>query len=179
MGSIIGSVAYKNFSLGFLLDHRQGGTFLSYENSVLFGDGMTTQTLFGREGGLIFGDNIFSNIDAVQANGDPNTIATDAESFWVTVGRSNLVGEAFKESATNTRLRELSIGYSLPAQVLKFLRVSNVKFSLVGRNLFFISRASKMLDPDIMEGTGPGVLGYVPFIRPTSRTFGATVKVTF
>ena len=173
LGSISSTLTYKNISLYFLIDHRQGGTITSGTISLLYYSGTAIQTLEGREGGLVFGENLFPNETAVTDNGSPNKTPISAETFWVGMGSTaNPIGEAFVESATNTRLRELSIGYSIPKSMLGRLPFSNVKFSLVGRNLFFIYRASKTLDADLMNGTGPGTLGRESSIRPTSRTFG-------
>jgi len=180
MGSMMNTLTYKNFSLSFLIDHRQGGTIQSSLIPILYYSGVLEQTLPGREGGLIFGDNIFQHETAVMEDGSPNTTAINAETLWVGLGsRTNLIGEAFIQDATNMRLRELSIGFSLPKSILEKLPVSNVDFSIVGRNLFFIYRASKMLDADLMTGTGPGSLGTQASTRPTSRTFGASLRVDF
>jgi TonB-linked SusC/RagA family outer membrane protein len=180
MGSINNSFSYKNFTLSFLIDHRQGGTILSQTNARLYGDGQALGTLQGREGGLIFGQNFFPNEIAVLGDGSKNTIPITAEKFWSAVGgRIQSTDEIFVESATNTRLRELIVGYSLPVNKLSRLRVSKVHLSLVGRNLFFIHRASKTVDPDLRIGTGPGTEGISGFALPTTRSMGASIKVDF
>jgi len=179
-GSISNTLSWRNISASFLIEHRQGGTMASFTNTILFGDGKTVETLQGREGGLIFGENIFENETAVLSDGTPNTIETDAETFWRAVGgRINPIGEAFVEDMTNTRLREVSIGYSLPPSVLAQLPVSGVKVSLVGRNLLFIYRASNTLDPDIGVGTNVMSEGFSSFAPPTTRAFGANLKIDF
>ena len=180
MGSISNTFSYKNFTLSFLIDHRQGGTILSETNSRLYGDGQAKGTLQGREGGLIFGQNFFANEIAVLEDGSKNNIPITAEKFWPSVGgRIQSTDEIFVESATNTRLRELIIGYSLPVGKLSALRITRVHLSLAGRNLFFIQRASKTVDPDLRIGTGPGSEGISSFALPTSRSIGASIKVDF
>ncbi|MGM0505839.1 MAG: SusC/RagA family TonB-linked outer membrane protein, partial [Bacteroidota bacterium] len=184
-GGISSNIAYGNWNLSFLIDHRQGGNVASFSNAVSYADGVDVQTLPGREGDLVFGETVFKDESAVMvdSNGDevgPNTATTDAESFWRQLGGRNApVGEAFVESATNTRLRELTLGYRLPESVLATLPVSNVTVSLVGRNLFFIHRASANIDPDLMLGTGAAAPGFESFAPPTTRTFGANIKVDF
>src|SRR5690606_5748524 len=111
-GAVTNSFSYKNFSASFLIEHRQGGTVASETNAILFADGVTKQTLPGREGDLVFGKNIFQNETAVMADGSPNTTAITSELLWRSIGgRNTPVGEAFVDDATNTRLRELTIGY--------------------------------------------------------------------
>src|SRR5690606_4867430 len=147
-----------------------GGTVLSVTDAMLKFEGLTEETLIGREGGLIFGENLFPEQTAVKLDGTPNDIATDAQTFWrATGGVVNPVGEAFVESMTNTRLREVTLGYSLPASLIERLPVAGVKLSLVGRNLLFLYRASKTIDPDITAGTGVISEGQSSFSPPTTR----------
>lgn len=188
-GSISSQISFKNFSASFLIDHRQGGSIVSITNAILDADGLTERTLRGRDGGLVFGDNFFSGETAVMQTGEdaggnpiyePNTHTTDAETFWKAVGGRNApVGEAFVEEATNTRLREVTLGYTLPASLLSSWPVSNVKISVVGRNLFFLYRASDTLDPDNMVNTQNFFEGFESFTPPTARSFGLNLQVDF
>ncbi len=179
-GGISSSFAWKNFSASILIDHRQGGTFISQSDAIIMADGVTKNTLHGREGGLVFGQNFFENETAVLEDGTPNNLEIDAESFWRHVGGRNApVGGVFVESATNTRLREMTLGYSVPASALAGLPISGAKISLVGRNLFFIYKASENNDPDILTGTGESSEGLNAFALPTARTFGVNLKIDF
>lgn len=179
-GGISNTFRYRNFGLSFLIEHRQGGTVASETNAILYDDGVTEQTLVGRNGDLVFGQNVFANEVAVLEDGSPNNIAISAESFWRSIGgRSIPVGEAFVDDATNTRLRELTLDYTLPQALFNKWPISNVQLSLVGRNLFFIYRASDHLDPDFMGGTGPSSEGTQAFTPASSRSFGLNLKVDF
>lgn len=177
MGGILTSIAYKNFNLSALIEHRQGGDLVSMTNAVLFAQGLTEHTLKGRENGLVFGQDVFANETAVLEGGTPNTIAVGAETFWNGVGgRSAPVGEAFVESATNTRLRELTLGYAFQ---IKHAKIPQVHLSLVGRNLFFFHRVSDSVEPDLMQGVSPESEGFQSFAPPTPRTFGVNLKIDF
>lgn len=179
-GGLSNSLSYKNLSLGFLIDHRQGGTVLSVTNAMLAYEGQTQATLDGRGGGIVFGENIFPGLNAVKADGTPNNIAVNAQTFWRTIGGTvNPTGEAFVESMTNTRLREVMLGYTLPKSLFRNLPISQMKLSLVGRNLFFIHRVSKDLDPDISVGTGVLSEGQSAFAPPSTRSFGLNLKMDF
>jgi hypothetical protein len=174
------SFSYKNISASFVIDHRQGGTVASETNAILSSDGAIEQTLMGREGGLIFGDNLFSSETAVLEDGSPNNIAVEAELFWRGIGgRNTPVGEAFVDDATNTRLREITLGYSVGESVLNDLSLSELKVSFVARNLFFIYRASENLDPDFMGSTNPTAEGTQSFTSPTTRSYGVNLKIGF
>lgn len=180
MGSISSTFHIKNFSLSFLIDHRQGGKVISVTNSMLMYEGMMAETLAGREGGLVFGENLFPGEVAVKEDGTPNDIALTSQTFWHTIGGYiNPIGEAFVESMTNTRLREVTLGYTLPRSLLGNLPVSSARLSLVGRNLFFIHRASQTVDPDIIVGSGVISEGQSSFAPPTTRSFGLNLKINF
>jgi len=178
MGGFSNTFSFKNLNLSFLIDHRQGGTALSVTDAMLNFEGLTEKTLAGREGGLIFGQNLFPGQKAVKQDGTPNDISVNAQTFWRTTGGVvNPVGEAFVESMTNTRLRELMLGYTFPKSLLRNLPVKSVKLSVVGRNLWFIYRASKTIDPDITAGTGVISEGQSAFAPPTVRSYGLNLKV--
>jgi TonB-linked SusC/RagA family outer membrane protein len=179
-GGISSSFSFKNFNLSILIDHRQGGIVESFTRASLDYLGLTKGTLQGRDGGLIFGKNIFKNYTAVTEDGKPNNTPVDAQTLWSAVGNISLpVGEVYALDATNTRLRELIIGYTLPQSLVKALHLSNVNVSLVGRNLFFISRATPGLDPDILSGTGTSSEGFSSYPPPTDRSFGVNLKIDF
>ncbi|HLR33337.1 MAG TPA: TonB-dependent receptor, partial [Fodinibius sp.] len=68
-GSIRSTLSYKNLSMSFLIDHRQGGTIASLTNAILYNDGLTKQTLQGREEGMVFGRDIYGDLNAVVRTG--------------------------------------------------------------------------------------------------------------
>lgn len=87
--------------------------------------------------------------------------------------------ELFMEEATYWKMRELSIGYSLPSNVAKKLGASKLQLSVYGRNLFFIYRKLKDLDPEVLTagsrwsqtinnaGTNPATRGFGIMLRST------------
>lgn len=181
IGGIQNSFHYKNFSLSFLIDIRQGGTMVSQSNAIIDGLGLSKRTLVGREGDLVFGKNLFPNETAVMADGTHNTIPITAEKFWSYVGGRNApIAEPFIISASNSRLREVTLGYSFPQSVLNKVHfLADARISIVGRNLFFISRASPYADPDLMSGTDKTDAGHQYFNPPTSRYYGFNFKIGF
>ena len=75
------------------------------------------------------------------------------------------------------RLRELSIGYKISG-VEKFgLQSANIQ--LVGRNLFFLSKAADDIDPEVMLGTSLGVQGMSHNAMPTLRSIGMNLTLNF
>ena len=116
---------YKNWNLYFLIDWNNGGYRVSGSESYLMFYGTGKNSLHGREEGFIF--------DGMKENGQQNDIPITAQDFGQLVGgRSyNSVGKIFSHKATNSRLRELSVGYAIP---LKGALIKGMEVSLVGRS---------------------------------------------
>ena len=177
LGGFGNTLTYKNLSLSFLIDIRQGGSVVSFTNAIMFADGVVEETLLGREGGIVFGQDIFPGETAVLADGSPNTLSTNAEALWARLGGRNApVGEAFVLDASNTRLRELVLGYELPATNFLGIPFRYVKISLIGRNLFFFSNSADNVDPEIFQNTNTNADGFESFSPPTVREFGVNLK---
>ncbi|MGC1243671.1 MAG: SusC/RagA family TonB-linked outer membrane protein [Chryseosolibacter sp.] len=190
LAGIQNSFRYKNFTANFTVDFRVGGTVTSLTNAIMYADGLTEETLPGRDGGLIFGENLFSGetgiIDNIvagvpQANhGLPNDIPITSELFWINMGGRNApVGEAFVVEATNVRMREVVLGYTLPSSVLANLPFKSVSLNFVGRNLFFFTNKANNIDPDVVVGTGAIGEGFDSFGPPTARSYGFNVNLGF
>ena len=50
-------------------------------------------------------------------------------------------------------LRELVLGYSLPVKLTNKLHFNTIRFSLIGRNLFYLWRTLKEIDPETSIGS--------------------------
>src|SRR5690606_32011381 len=161
LGGVQISFSYNNFKAEFTSDFGPGGSIASLINAIIFADRLTEEALQGREGGLIFGENFFEHETAVLENGSPNDIRIDAEKFWVTMGGRNApIGEVFSVSATNIRLREAVVGYTLPAEKLSNLPFKSISINFVARNLFFFLNEAKNIDPDVTVGTAATAAGF-------------------
>lgn len=158
------SINWKNLSIYTLIDGKIGGKVLSMTEAIMDGYGVSKKTGEQRLNGGV-------------ANTDGSLI--DTEKYYSIVGgRSQSAGFAAKEymySATNFRLRELSVGYTFERL---FGSGINVTTSLVGRNLFFIYKKSPC-DPDISGSTGNGWQGIDVFSLPTTRSWGLNLKFNF
>lgn len=155
---------YKQFSLYFLIDGRFGGDVLSLTEAELDKYGVSKRTGDDRlAGGVSF---------------DGKTIA-NVERFYGIVGGRDGITEYYVYDATNIRLRELSVGYSLPRSALRSLPVvKGANLSLIARNLFFFKNNAPY-DPDGTLSVGNGLQGVDVFGLPSSRSFGFNLKINF
>lgn len=155
---------YKDFSLSFLVDGSFGGDVVSLTQAELDKYGVSKVTGDARlHGGVNFGGVKIPN----------------PEQFYNLVGGRDGITEYYVYDATNIRLRELAIGYSLPSKVL--IRQSFIKgldVSLVGRNLFFLMNNAPY-DPDATLSVGNDLQGVDVFGMPTTRSLGFNIKLKF
>ncbi len=177
---------YKDFSLRTLIDIRQGGQVAVFTEAIMAGNGLLDYTAQGRDGTLVFGQNIFAEQSAVLTDaegnptGAPNNIQVTAEALWNRVGgRNTPVGEAFIRDASNIRLRELALSYNLPESLLSQLPFRTGSFSLVGRNLFFLSNKTEYFDPEAVQSVDNNAEGLNSFAPPTTRSFGVSLRLGF
>jgi TonB-linked SusC/RagA family outer membrane protein len=118
-------------------------------------------------------------------NGKDLTYQTNNSTpLWVQQYSSGPLSDAEHTTTTKTyaKLREVVLGYSLPASFLRKSSISNVSLSLVGRNLlYFFNKKFKDIDVDQYPGRdqyGNANLEY-DFQSPTTRSYGFNVNVTF
>lgn len=154
------SFTYKGFSFGFLIDARIGGVGVSATQALMDRYGVSKQSADARnKGGVIV-----------------NGAQMDAESYYsVVAGGSEGVLSEYIYSMTNIRLREASLGYTLPGKWFNNY-INNLSISLVGRNLFMFHNKAPF-DPEITASTGTYYQGYDYFMQPSVRTLGFSVKV--
>jgi outer membrane receptor protein involved in Fe transport len=166
---ITNTFQYKNWSMSFLIDLNYGGVRGSSTEAMMLLCGTSKASLVGREDGIL--------IDGVFEDGTKNNIRIDAEAYYRSVGGriSNGCGELFTHDATNSRLRELTIGYNFPlrSNVVKSLRVS-----AVGRNLFYLYNDCKWFDPDVTYDVDRNGQGAESAFLPGTRTLGFNIKLT-
>jgi hypothetical protein len=181
LGGINNSFKYKNFNLSFLIDIRQGGSFIAFTEAISAGSGIQEYTAIGREANsLLFGRDVFTNERGVTPTGGENAATTNAEAFWNNVGgRNNPTAEAFIRDASNIRMREIVLGYDMPKELIQKTFFRSARVSLVGRNLFFLQNKAEYCDPEIMISTSNTAEGENAFPLPTTRTYGVSLNFGF
>jgi hypothetical protein len=171
--SLISSVSWKGFTLGAQLDYRQGGAIYSTTVATLLGRGITKDTDITRENTFV--------LDGVQSDGRENTVQVTSSNYYfdnVGFGASEL--QIY--DGTTIRLREVSLSYSLPKTLLKKTPFKNISLTASGQNLWF--RAVNIpkyvnFDTEVLStGVGNG-LGFDFLTGPSSRRYGATLRITF
>ena len=175
------SFRYNNISVRLLIDGRAGGIIISGTEANLAHSGIIESTLPYRDGGW--------NLGGVNTDGDPVNAEIDAQIFWQTASnKRSSTGEFFAYDATNFRVRELSVGYSLPLGKTSFIQ--SVKLSFVARNLLWLYRGESLLDipgvgkrkmwfdPDVSIGSLNSFQG-IEYGMPSTRSVGFNINLSF
>lgn len=77
-------------------------------------------------------------------------------------------------------MRELSLGYKLPESITAKLKAKNLHLSVFGRNLFFLYRSMKDLDPEQMTGGSHWTNNVANAgTSPATRTYGLMLRASF
>lgn len=154
-------LSWKNLNLNFMLTARFGGVVYSGTQAALDFYGVSENTAVARDRGYVL------------VNGEERI---DPQAWYTTIGASNGIASHYTYSATNIRLQELSIGYTIPRS--KLGGVVNITVSLVGRNLWMIYNKAPF-DPESVASTGNYYQGMDNFIMPSLRSMGFNLKIKF
>lgn len=169
MAGLNNEITIKGVNVRFLIDGRFGGKVMSITQSMLDLFGVSQESADARDAGGV-------TINAATKDGVAVT-KMDAKKYYSAVGGRNGITEAYMYDATNIRLRELSVGYTLPKSIISGKgTIKNVKVNLIGRNLFFFTKKAPF-DPDLTFSTGVGLQGVDVFSIPTTRSLGVSLSV--
>jgi TonB-linked SusC/RagA family outer membrane protein len=109
---------------------------------------------------------------------EPNAKPVTLQSYVAHLSYISNFGEAFSEawmiSRSYAKLREVVIGYSLPAKLLSRTFIRSANISLVGRNLLYFAERK---DIDLDQYPGNNI--YTPLQSATTRRYGININFTF
>ncbi|WP_373513088.1 SusC/RagA family TonB-linked outer membrane protein [Persicitalea sp.] len=162
---------YKGFNVSFLIDMREGGSMMSGTNLGLYGVGLHKGTLPGRDGDLV--------VSGVNEAGEAKTWNIKRDRLQLYYSRYNQITENFIYDSSFGKLRELSIGYSIPSRLLDKTPLSSVKLSAVGRNLLLLWSSVPNVDPESGYTASGNSQGLEYFSLPTTRNLGFNLSATF
>ena len=180
------NLSYKKLNLNVVLEHSQGGEFSPRTLHVLKRFGTTTETAnrvtltepLVNVKGTTFpaGTTVRGNIKDFGGG----NVLLDEQWYRRSIGGGFGDNQAYNFSiydATWTKLREISLSYTLDSPSLKStIGLSSVRFTLTGRNLININNIPG-IDPEVNQyGTG-NALGLDYFTNP--QTQSTLLGVTF
>ncbi|MDR2858947.1 MAG: SusC/RagA family TonB-linked outer membrane protein, partial [Mediterranea sp.] len=181
---------YKNFNLNISLDGRVGGwgynelfhrmwvngSHLDSDNQYRY-----EEVVNGKQTYIAPGVKVVSGEVKFDASGnisedtrvyEPNDVVIGYESFnrsyWNRKARNMFDLTFFK-------IREISLGYTLPKDIAYKIKTQNIQLSLVGQNLYLGAKAYRYTDPDMYRDGTSG--DFLP--SPSERLIGFNLKIDF
>lgn len=153
--------SWKGINLSFLLTARIGGEVVSATQAALDNYGVSEASAIARDNG------------GVQVNNGK----LDAQYFYQFIGggETGMISQ-YVYSATNVRLQELTLGYTLPRKW--FNDKLGLTVSFIGRNLWMIYNKAPF-DPELTSSTGTYYQGFDYFMQPSTRNLGFSVKFDY
>ncbi|MDR1743784.1 MAG: SusC/RagA family TonB-linked outer membrane protein [Dysgonamonadaceae bacterium] len=153
--------AYKGIALNVLLSGRFGGLVVSNTQAILDRYGVSASSVALREaGGVVINEKTVS-----------------AENYLNIVAAGTGQGAHYVYNATNVRLGEVSLEYTIPKKWTG--NVAAITMGLVGNNLAMIY-CKAPFDPELVaSATNTFYTGVDYFMQPSLRNFGFNIKLQF
>lgn len=155
------SFQWKNLGASFMINARFGGKVFSRTQAVLDFYGVSEASAAARDHGFI----TINNGDMV-----------DPQMWYSVIASDTAVPQYYIYDATNVRLGEVTVSYSIPRRWLA--NVCDIKVSFVGRNLLMIYNKAPF-DPESVATTDNYYQGIDYFMMPSMRNLGFNVNFTF
>ncbi|HSC36967.1 MAG TPA: hypothetical protein VLD19_03810, partial [Chitinophagaceae bacterium] len=185
VGSAINTFTYKSFSLSAQLDIRRGGKIWNGTRGALSYFG-TSQETANRNSPVTF-NGVLGHLDATGAvvhydptgtieiakPGTANTVATTYNQYyWQNIG-SSFIGpaEASVEDASFVRIRQVSLSYALPKELLQKIHFSNATISVFANNPKIWTKYTGV-DPETSLAGPANGQGLDYFNNPGTKSYG-------
>ena len=175
MMGIGNSLRYKNFSLSFDFDIRQGGLMFSRTKDITYFTGNAMQTAYNDRNPFIVPNSVYDD-------GTENTTPLYGENlynYWnngaTDMGSSSLISKSY------VKLRQVVIGWDLPKKWLAKTFLTGVRISLYGNNLLmWTPSGNTFVDPEVSSFGNDleGNFGEYSS-NPSCRRFGFNVNIKF
>ncbi len=173
----INQFKYKNVTLGFVIDWRQGGTIVSRTKSLGLSSGVLEESLEGREGGIV-GDGVVNIGTDDNPNYVENTTAIPAVDYYNQYNNRGNEATAIYD-ASYVKLRQVSLYYRLPVRWAKKVGFQQISLGLIGSNLLLFTE-NPHFDPELSAMQGRSfAYGVDDMSYPSARSYGFSIKTQF
>ena len=195
---IYNTFTYKNVSMGFLFDMQHGGDIFSLDMYYGLSSGLYPETaglndlgnpvrdpISGTPGSydatsggyLIEGVNVVRDAAGNIESSTPNKTRVNATTYagWGYAAEPN---KAFIYDAGYIKLREVSLSYSLPSNLLNKTFIKGASFGVIASNVWIMQKNIPYADPESGLSAG-NIQGYSIGSLPSTRDISFNVKLNF
>lgn len=188
IGGVSNRFTFKGISLGALIDVRQGGSVFSTDMYYALAGGLYEETAGLNDLGNPIRDPLTNDSksggvirEGVTDDGKPNTVRANTSDYGTFDSYVSSPDSRFAYDASYIKLREVSLGYSLPRKLFSsnFGKViKGIDVSIVGRNLAILHKNLPYADPEDSFGAG-NLQGIQTGSYPAVRAIAFNLKFKF
>jgi TonB-linked SusC/RagA family outer membrane protein len=174
---------YRNVSLSFAFDWKQGGEMYSYTNRLLNFTGNSIASTYNDRNPFIIPNSVVEDPDnpgSYIENTTPISFENITNYFGNTtnnpaIERDHVIDKSF------VRMRELNLTYAFTDKVVERLGLSRLSVGIYGKNLFlWTPDENPYVDPEISTFGNDVASEFGEFgANPSQRAYGAIVKLSF
>jgi len=179
VGGFTNSFNYKGILASFLIDFKLGGKILSGTNFNAYREGLSKETLVGRQGGTLdaFGNDPGKVVgQGVDIKSNINTASATAENYYSVIRSSGIV-EPVIYNAGFWKLRQVTIGYDLTKFLGSKSPIKGLRLSFVANNVLLLKKWVPNIDPESFSYTSDNVVGLEAPSVPAARSLGFNLNV--
>ena len=196
-GGFLTDVSFKNFTFSAAIDFQKGGLFYSVNKQFAEYTGIGATTVGTNSLGNSWRDYVVDkngnrvsavllqnaaansggvNVKGVDANGNPVEYLRLAERYFYNHFR---IKEAHVYDASYIKLREVSISYNIPADVISTTPIKRASVSVDFMNPLLLYASTSGIDPSsVQNGTG-GFSFWESGATPSTRGVGFNINLSF
>lgn len=188
IGSAISSLSYKGLTFGFQIDVRHGSDMWNGTRGALANKGTAAETMNrytahtwkGPLGHLDLAGNLVHDDNGVEkpgAGGQNNTASSYDQHYWQSVGNSfGGPQEIDVESGGWTRIRQVSLTYELPKNVLGKSKLTLLSLTIFANNPKIWTKYDGV-DPETSLAGPSNAQGLDYFNNPGTKSYGVRLNV--
>jgi len=180
------TLKYKNVSMSFGFDWKQGGKIYSYTKRLSHFVGNGIETTYNDRNPFIIPNSVNEILDSSGAVTGyvENTTPISFENitnFWGNTSNNPGVEKDHLIDKTFIRLRDISMYYDFNSKIAQKLGLSKLSIGVYGRNLFmWTPDENPYIDPEVTSYGNELVSEFGEFgANPSQRVFGGSIKLSF
>lgn len=177
LGGLSSTLDYKGFRLGFLFDTRQGGQIFSLTKQATEFNGTALTSIKNNRQPFVIPNSVVNTgtDDAPVYVTNETPIAVDN---WLDDGNYT----KYLIDGSYIKLREVTLGYTIPKSITSKLRMQNASIQLFTKNpKFWLPSENSFADPEVNgpENATSNANGLESTQTPPSRSYGFNLNITF
>ncbi len=177
---------YKNLSLGFNLDYRKGGVFVSRTADLNYFTGNAWLTQYNDRRPFIIPNSVVQT--GTDAQGKPTYIenttpvdVTNFNSYFYHTSNNAQSWENIILPKDFLKLRDITLSYRLPVSWANKINASAATLSVLGRNfLLWVPQKNTFIDPEVTN-LGNDLVGEFgeQASSATTKSYGVSLRINF